>query len=226
MNNATYHHDVSHVTKSGLDLIAQCPALFKQVKLDGKRSQSGDDISMHVGSYVHDYVLDPPEYWAKLASGEYKPESTPVAQAVKSALQNHPTANKLLFSQGNSEVMRAFEYNGVRCKVKADRVPLGMDVLVDLKTTKSANPKQFMSSVRRYRYHVQRAMYLAGFPERVEMVFVAVETSAPYRVECYTLPPEVRDEGQRLFMRDLDIYRQCTQTGRWPNYTNPGIIEL
>jgi exodeoxyribonuclease VIII len=69
-------------------------------------------------------------------------------------------------------------------------------------------------------------MYLAGFRERSEMVFVVVETVAPYRVECYTLPPDIRDEGQRLFERDLETYRRCMETGTWPNYTNAGVVEL
>jgi len=53
-----------------------------------------------------------------------------------------------------------------------------------------------------------------------------VETIAPYRVECYTLPPDIRDEGQRLFERDLETYRRCMETGTWPNYTNAGVVEL
>jgi exodeoxyribonuclease VIII len=225
MNNTTYHNDITHVSKSGLDLIAECPALFKHRKLDGNRPQD-DDASLHVGSYVHDFVLDPAEYWANVASGKYSPETTQHAQEIKRALQNHPTANRLLFSEGSSEVMRAFDYNGVRCKVKADRLPRSIDVIADLKTAKSANAKQFRSSVLRYRYHVQRAMYLAGFRERSEMVFVVVETVAPYRVECYTLPPDIREEGQRLFERDLETYRRCMETGTWPNYTNAGVVEL
>ena len=92
-------------------------------------------------------------------------------------------------------------------------------MLIDLKTTRDAGPG-FERSVRQYRYHVQAAFYgdgMGGMEER-PMVFIAVETEAPYLVSCNIIGPDSLSAGRDAYRRNLETYAKCVETNTWPGY--------
>jgi exodeoxyribonuclease VIII len=223
MDNTTYHTDTSRVSKSGLDKVAKLPALYELHYLRGQRDKPTKD--MLLGSAVHDYILEPAEFW-KQHPGAYTDDHLTACKLMKAAIAAHPIASSLLLCDGSAEVFRAFEYRGAPCKVKADFLPDHTPLIVDIKTTTDASPEGFRRSVRKFRYHVQREFYLEGFPERQDMVFIAIETAAPYRVEVYSLGVDLIQEGRELLDSAVDTYVECRKTGIWPNYTQKIITEL
>jgi exodeoxyribonuclease VIII len=102
--------------------------------------------------------------------------------------------------------------------------------LVDLKTTTDASPAGFARAVERYRYHVQAAYALDGWPQAgggtVErFVFIAVEKTPPYAVGLYDLSPALLRQGRWLYQQALRTAEGCLTRQYWPGY-DPEIITL
>ncbi len=156
------------------------------------------------------------------------------------AVHAHPFASQLL-KQGISEqsVFWQDEETGLYCKCRPDRIPSGnKGVLVDLKTTTDASEHAFTRSITVYGYHRQAAMYLDGvnaarrtndtgdIQDFDAFAFIAVEKTEPYRVEVFVLLPDFIEAGREDYKRLLRQERTCRRNSFYPNYQNPGIIEL
>jgi exodeoxyribonuclease VIII len=99
---------------------------------------------------------------------------------------------------------------------------LAPGVIVDLKTTVHAG-QEFAHSVRKYRYHLQAAMYsriaqLCGI-DNCAFIFVAVERDFPYGVGVYELSQEDMDNGLNLYYGLTRRLVECEDTNQWPGYT-------
>ena len=68
MNNEEYHANTTHISKSGLDLLAQSPFHYWHKYLNPKRDPEERNQHFVVGSAVHAAILEPElfanEYWA------------------------------------------------------------------------------------------------------------------------------------------------------------------
>jgi hypothetical protein len=95
------------------------------------------------------------------------------------------------------------------------------DVLFDLKTCYSAQPKEFQKAILNYQYHVSAAFYLDGF-QTVQPVkhfsWIAVEKTAPHCFGFYAADQELLNAGRAEYQRALEIYAECEKTGNWPGY--------
>jgi hypothetical protein len=124
----------------------------------------------------------------------------------------------------------------VRCRALVDWLPESVwgglpgpgrrVILPDYKSTASAAPADVEKAIARYGYHIQLAWYLRGLralglaDERAEGVLVMQEKTPPYLVTV------VQPDATAMRMADirireaLDIYAECTATGRWPGYAD------
>lgn len=147
-------------------------------------------------------------------------------QHMRRALENHPAAKKLLFSQrgGVAEVSIYWRdpKTGIllRCRVDWTRNDL---LPVDLKTADDASLEGFLRHVANYRYDVSQAMYLDGFKVATghkppAMPFVVVENKPPYAVAVYTCGPNFRMTGFAQYRADVQGYAECLDSGIWPGY--------
>ena len=151
------------------------------------------------------------------------------------AILNHPFASRLL-KEGISEQTIIWEDTdtGLLCKCRPDRIPDGnKGVILDLKTTRSADEHSFRRDVVNLGYAREAGMYLEGFArstnaEFKDLIFtlIAVEKDEPYRCEVYTLDMDFIDWGWREFKRLLQIEQECRVENFWPNYKNNGATEL
>lgn len=151
------------------------------------------------------------------------------AQAIAGALRSHPTAGGLL-ADGDSEVSmfwRDREF-GIWQRGRMDHFALSwqMPTIVDLKTSKDASEESFAKSVYDYGYHRQDVNYREGLaaclgcePDEVDMVFVVVETEPPYLVAHYRVSARDADLGRQQMRAARERYRDCTESGRWPGYS-------
>lgn len=113
-------------------------------------------------------------------------------------LKSNPMANDTFMFDDEStqtEMVNIWEAYGLYCKGKADVVNYDKGVMVDLKTTSNASPREFERSVYKYGYHRQAAYYLDGFGLE-KFTIVAIEKKFPYNMGVYTLSDGTIQKGR------------------------------
>ena len=144
---------------------------------------------------------------------------------MKAAIQNHETAAELLH-EGQSELSMVWNdgLTGELCKGRIDHLgKLGCDRwIIDIKTTQSAEEREFQKSMATFGYHRQLAFYRAGAmtlrPDAYRCAIVAVEKEAPYCVQVFEIDEKALEQGAREFRHHLAVFLRCRETGDWPAY--------
>lgn len=149
------------------------------------------------------------------------------------SILSHPFARRLLrIGKSEQTIIWKDEETGLICKARPDRIPDNADgVFLDLKTTENASEYAFQSSVIKYGYAKQIAMYQEGLyfatGQKFDAnAFIAVEKKPPYRVEVYTLDVNFIQHGYDDFHRIMRLEAKCRERGEYPHYQNPGCVEL
>jgi hypothetical protein len=151
------------------------------------------------------------------------------------ALRRHPVASRLLHPTAGDPEVSLFWHDGEhdvdrRCRVdylrRADDD--GRLILVDYKSTTSAEPDAVARSIVNYGYHQSAAWYRdvivgLGLARTVPTVLVFQETTAPFLVHCVQLDDELIAMGGDRNERALAIYAECTASGVWPGYNDGGV---
>ena len=224
------YHAAPGLSKSDLDLIARSPAHWKY----GQREETP---TTRLGAAVHACVLEPDTWEARYAraTGRRKadrdadPDRIVLSAAewetclrIREAVWRHPTCQNLL-SEGIAEQSAWWlaPEPGLLCKCRQDWNRLGL--LLDLKTASDASPAGFARAIERYRYHVQAAYALDGWPQAGgsamdEFLFIVVEKTPPYAVALYELSPTLLDAARVLYRRDLATAAACLARQQWPGY--------
>lgn len=249
-----YHsRHLGMVSKSVLDLVNRSPAHYK-AWLDGRDEEETPALSF--GSAFHCATLEP-ERFAKLYVPEpdfgdcrFKENKARKAEwlaenagkttigasdyeaigRMVAAVRAHPLAGRII-RDGQPEVTVRWddEFTGMPCKSRADYYVRKRRMVADLKSTLDARRSAFRKDVAKYRYHVQDALYRAGFAaieEPVEhFVFVAVEKEPPHAIAIYALDREAVGLGYGAARRDIDTLAECARTKRFPGYPEE-ITEL
>lgn len=158
------------------------------------------------------------------------------AEAMADAVMAHPITGRLLDpARGRPEQTLVWQdpESGVWCRAMVDHLPHQREdtrpILVDLKTTRSADGRALGKTVAQHGYHQQAAWYLAGYRalhpgSDPAFLFAFVEREPPYLVRVVELDEQALDLGAELNRRALRTYAECTATGRWPGHTSE--IEL
>jgi hypothetical protein len=114
------------------------------------------------------------------------------------------------------------EWTGLPCKARADYYVPGLEMVVDPKSALDASWDGFRRSVVSHRYHVQDALYRAGFAaagaQVRHFVFLAVEKVKPYAVAVYTLDADAIGKGYSAARRDIDTLGECIRENVFPGY--------
>lgn len=241
-----YHAPKDELSSTGAKLILESPAKFKHEVIDGNRvHRASYDLGTAVHTKVlgvgSKFVTYPEEHLTpsgnastKAATREWadeqranglvviSPGEAEAMEAMSDAVLNHPVARELFERDGHSEVSVYAELDGVKCRARFDYLPDSGGAVVDLKTTVDASPAGFARSSAKFGYHVQRAHYLdvlkQGGGRDAEMLFVAVEKTAPYLVAVHRLSFEFADMGVVEAREARAIYKKCMESGVWPGY--------
>src|SRR6185503_16210254 len=112
---------------------------------------------------------------------------------------------------------------GKKCTSRPD-ARLGTKRLVDLKTTRCAEPRKFERDAMFMGYHAQFSFYskaveakFGSAPE--ECYYIAVENKAPYAVTVLQLTPGALLEGEKRWRLWFERLMQCEAANRWPAYS-------
>lgn len=142
-----------------------------------------------------------------------------------------------LVKGGSNEVVLVWNdaETGALMKARCDCVHDDLwdgDVIVDVKTTASAQEDDFRQSVHRYGYFMQAAIYCAGWEALTgrtpEFTILAVEKTPPYAAAAYPLGPKTLDAGRLAFRTSLLLALECKKAERWPGYNDgePRFLEM
>lgn len=129
------------------------------------------------------------------------------------SLRRHPFVREWIGRTVATEVACVGEIDGVPFKGRVDAFT--DDPLVDLKGTRSADPRIFTRTAVDFCYYIQGWCYRKLFG-RDRWVLLAVEDSPPYDVVAYELSPAFIRAGEREALRLLQRYKECLASGAWP----------
>jgi len=243
ISNADYHRDPALGSTSLKTLATRTPAHYQHDKTHPKFSDA-----FTLGTAAHSIILEgdssgievvDAENWltkaakeakaAALAEGKQPLLKKEWLQVVTmcAAVLAHPIARDLLTGHKAEESV-FWDEDGLTLKCRPDAWKPGM--LVDLKTTRSADPNDFGKTAHEFGYHQSAAHYIDGVKaatgEELPFHFVLVEKTAPYFVSVVELDIEAVNIGRQLNDRAKRIYRECVETNTWPGYANADLISL
>ena len=257
MDNATYHAH-SAVSKSHLDLVAKSPLHYWSRYLDPNRVPQEPTAAMAIGSAVHTHVLELDQWDAqyvvapagidrrtKVGKAEWEVfqtaigtrtvisrEDADLVMRIGRSVLSHPAAAYLLGLPGKAETTHMWtdEISGLQCKCRPDWLLDDGSMIVDLKTTEDASPKEFQRSIAKWRYQVQASWYLDGLQQATgkrpeQFVFIAVEKKPPYVCAVYVADQQMIEIGRDTARRDLDKLNVCKAADYWPGYSD-GIEQI
>lgn len=237
------------LSSTGARTLLTCPARFAYDREHGRPDTAAFDFgraahTLVLGEGAPIVEIDA-EDWRTKAAKEAAAEArdagaTPLltkdaarVRAMADALRLHSVAGPLFDRPGKAEqsfVARDPE-SGVMCRVRLDWMPDVDDdtrlICVDYKSTRDAHPAAFAKSMATFGYHQQAAFYLDALAWLQldhgldsQFVFVAQEKEPPYLVTVGYPLAGALEWGRVLNRKARDVYRECTETGHWPGYSD------
>jgi PDDEXK-like domain of unknown function (DUF3799) len=243
ISNGDYHSDPALGSTSLKTLATRTPAHWKWQSENPVHKDAYD-----VGTVAHSLILEDDETgivvvdasdWRTKAAKEAKDEARAAGKiamlqkeldpilAMRDAVMAHPLA-RAAFTGHKAEHSVFWEEDGLALKCRPDAWRDGL--LVDLKTARDADPREFGRTAHNLGYHQSVAHYQDGVEaatgERLPFAFVCVEKEPPYLVSVVELDPEAIELGRRLNNKAKNTYRECLANDHWPGYESTEPIRL
>lgn len=137
------------------------------------------------------------------------------ALAIRDAVRGHEAARKLLTGRSEVTVEWTDADTGLACKGRVDHVSAN-GIIVELKTTKNADPFEFERLSAKMLYHAQLAFYRRGLRSSAHPRIIAVEYEPPHDVVVFALTDDALAEGDRLVSQFLHQLASCRAAGSYP----------
>lgn len=239
------------VNVSSLKEFSRSPLHYRHAKDNPKPTTS----AMSLGTAAHCATLEPDRFLAEFATWtggrragkeweSFKTDADAAqrvvltederdtALAIAQAVRGCPEAMVYL-KRGHAEVSMAWHHDepDMLLKGRVDWLTTvdGCDVVVGLKTTRDARPREFSRQAAQLGYHLQWAYYCDGFRavtgRAPVMVEIVVESAAPYDVVVYSIPEPVLTRGRDEYRAALERLDECERSGIWPGCA-PGEQEF
>lgn len=243
---SVYHQRVAGLaSKSALDLVDDCPALYK-AWLDGASDE--DTPALFFGRAFHCAALEPERFRADyIVKRDFPDGRTKEGKAAKAvweetsrgrialdaddavaiagmvdALRAHSTIGPLLDQSTEITVRWTDPATGLPCKARADIHDEDFDLGFDLKSATDASREGFRRQAENFAYHNQEAHYRNGF--RVvgrplkEFRFITVRKRAPHLVAMYMLDEDALRRGTANIERLMALLAECIESDTFPGY--------
>lgn len=231
-----------------------CPALFRYHYMGAERPEKKQSAAMTVGKLVHTLALEPhlfaesvyvlpegvkcdarqKEYQSHIAeaAGREIINAKDMAdiEGMAESLTRNAFAMSLLKAPGNVEasIFWTDEATGHKLRCRPDFLR-DDGLIVDLKTTATVRPDMFRKTAFDLAYDVSVALTCRGYEALTgkrpdNYVFLAVEKSPPYLIECYDtfrsfdMELSYLDGGELRLQQALMLLTDCIASDRWPGY--------
>lgn len=133
---------------------------------------------------------------------------------------------------GDSEVVIAWQEDGIWARSMIDRLSTSRTIVADYKTTEmSCAPEGMARMMTTAGWHIQAAKHERGLnilhPEskgKRRHLFIAQEAEYPHCLTVVEIPREAMIIGGKMIDAAFTIWRRCMRTGRWPGYA-PEIVK-
>lgn len=223
-------------------LAPSCPAKFKWER----DHPSPSTKAMELGTAAHKLVLgtgaelvvvDAKDWRTDKAKNEAKgarlagkvpllTKDHEIVLAMAAAIREHPLASAIFDPARGGHAEQSFfwfdEQWGVWRRGRLDWLP-AQPYLVDYKTCVSAELSAVVKAIINFRYFQQDAWYSDGIAaitgQMLPFLFVMQEKEPPYLVTVVQLKDQAIDAGRILNNRALEKFRDCTESGVWPGYS-------
>ncbi len=144
-------------------------------------------------------------------------EMVDVANRAKESLYYHADARVLLEHMTKTQVK-------IQWRDRATKLPLigyvdfetrcwGEHFIVDLKSTRDADPDEFIRDIFKFDYELQCGAYRAGYMRTKfafpYFIFLCVETSEPFNVSVNFCEPKFIEASEQEFYGALRAFRYC-----------------
>lgn len=241
-----YHRDPA-LSASGMKLLLDpgCPAQYRWERDHPQEQKNIFDIgnALHrrvLGAGAKLRVLDFDNYKTKKAQDAKKdaytegftpvlPDEMERVRAMETAVRAHPLAGHM-FRSGRPEVSLFFKdpTSGVSLRSRLDWLDVdrpGRAVMTDLKTIGTGvDLDSIERAIYDWGYHVSSVQYkeaamaleLAGEDAVSTLVFVCKEP--PHLVRVVQVPHLALKVGRAKRRRAIEVFKECTESGRWPGY--------
>lgn len=248
----TDYHKSTGISNSGLSLIRETPAKYHYKYLSGLYKREETD-SKNLGSIVHCMVLEPelfqhqfmvlPEgftrhsnankqLYADIQNSGKTPIKVPEfeeASKMAYSIRSNKAFKAIIDSRGKGRVENSLYWHhpsGIKLKSRPDW--FCDDLIIDIKTTKSADEDTFCRSIGEYGYHRQAHIATTGLTKLIgktykHVLLVAVESEAPYLTAAYMLDERAIETGRDEVEEAVETYHECLERNEWPGY--PETIE-
>jgi hypothetical protein len=128
-----------------------------------------------------------------------------------------------LLDVGEAEKSIFWTDRGVSCRARLDLFSVERRVVLDYKSTASAQHDAFARQIGRLGYDLQAEFYLRGIKavtgrEDMVFVFLAQEITPPYSCSLTALSNAYRQVGQDKVERALSLWQKCLTDDSWPSY--------
>lgn len=243
------YHAHSALSSSGARklLPPSCPAIYRYERDHGQEHRDVFDLGHAAHAKVlgigAEIVTVDADDWRTKAAKEAKAAAhaegkTPLLKADVERVNGMADALRTglatfgltgLFDNGRPEVSAFWtdDRYEVERRARFDWLPdsdNGSLVIVDYKTTASAEPHSIRKTIANYGYHQQAAWYVdtahaLDLAESVGFLFVFQEKSPPYLTNVVDLDDEALAVGRALNDRALEVFAECSATDTWPGYT-------
>jgi len=114
------------------------------------------------------------------------------------------------------------------CRYKPDIEHPDRGILVDLKKSRSANPRMFAAQSYSLAYDLQMAHYSAGWADRYgepphTCILIAYEWQWPHNISVNVLSPDLIEEGHRRREEAIIAVKRFMELEQWPSW---GTVEM
>ncbi|MGW0052080.1 PD-(D/E)XK nuclease-like domain-containing protein [Nocardia nova] len=235
-----YHGDLTALSHSGAKSLAKtAPAQWIYDWLNPEPVEVNE--IMEQGSAFHSLTLGvgakvveiKAENWTRKADQQIRKEHRAAGEiplltakyrrvmAMADAVRLHPIIGPQI-EQAHREVSGWFRdpETGIMRRFRVDAL-YGRRA-IDLKSTETADPREFAKSIRKFGYHQQDPWYCEGITEitgePAEFVMVAVSRRPPHLISLNVVPAAFAEYGRELNRRAIDTFAECTAADHWPDY--------
>ncbi len=253
MDEAAYHADPvpeGSLSASGAKLLLppSCPALYRYRRDHPKVSAEFD-----FGTAAHKFALGTGPEIAIVDAADWRTKAAQEARkdarakgavpllvseygeiaGMARAIERHELAGQL-FRPGRGVAEQSLFWQdpdyGIWRRARLDwQLPGLRLIVVDYKTTVAADPASIRKHVASFSYHMQAAWYTdaiaaLGIGDDPAFLFVFQEKTPPYLITIAELDDDAIRVGRHRNRDACEIWRDCTQAGIWPGYSQD--IEL